>query len=156
MTVSLTSLIFVRMLLSRGSDLVAVPVRDSGGAKRFCSAAIGVLLAVTGQPTMPATLQGRVIHVVDGDTLVVRLEQKRITVRLVEIDAPEHGQGPYGLRSRQSLIAIGGGELASIDSKGRDRNGRVLARVTCNGTDANAEQVRRGMGWVFDHYSRSD
>ena len=34
----------------------------------------------------------------------------------------------------------------------KDRNGRLLARVWCSGIDANAEQVRRGMAWVFDHY----
>lgn len=27
-----------------------------------------------------------------------------------------------------------------------------MARVECNGTDANAEQVRSGMAWVFDRY----
>jgi endonuclease YncB( thermonuclease family) len=34
----------------------------------------------------------------------------------------------------------------------KDRNGRLLARVWCSGIDANAEQVRRGMAWVFDRY----
>jgi hypothetical protein len=28
----------------------------------------------------------------------------------------------------------------------------LLARVWCSGIDANAEQVRRGMAWVFDRY----
>ena len=31
-------------------------------------------------------------------------------------------------------------------------NGRTLGRVWCGGIDANAEQVRRGMAWVFDRY----
>ena len=34
----------------------------------------------------------------------------------------------------------------------KDRNGRALGRVWCGGIDANAEQVRRGMAWVFDRY----
>jgi endonuclease YncB( thermonuclease family) len=36
-----------------------------------------------------------------------------------------------------------------------DREGpksRTLGRVWCGGIDANAEQVRRGMAWVFDRY----
>jgi endonuclease YncB( thermonuclease family) len=33
-----------------------------------------------------------------------------------------------------------------------DRNGRTLGRIWCAGIDANAEQVRRGMAWVFDRY----
>ena len=55
-------------------SLMVCSVTCSGGANRFWSAAIGVLLAVTGQPALSATLQGRVIHVVGGDTLVLRLE----------------------------------------------------------------------------------
>ena len=84
---------------------------------------------------------------VDGDTLDVLVQGRRIRVRLVEIDAPEQDQ-MGGIRSRQSLISICSGELASVEPTGKDRNGRVLARVICNGTDANAEQVRRGMAWV--------
>jgi endonuclease YncB( thermonuclease family) len=34
----------------------------------------------------------------------------------------------------------------------KDRNSRILGRVWCSGIDANAEQVRRGMAWVFDRY----
>ena len=33
-----------------------------------------------------------------------------------------------------------------------DRYGRTVARVLCDVTDANAEQVRAGMAWVFDKY----
>ena len=99
--------------------------------------------------------QGRVVHIVDGDTLDVALHKGRVRVRIVDIDAPEDRQ-PYGHRSRQSLIAICSGEPADLDVKGKDRNGRVLARVTCNGTDAGAEQVRRGMAWVFERYAPTD
>jgi micrococcal nuclease len=42
-----------------------------------------------------ATLYGRVAHVVDGDTLDVIVEGKRIRVRLLDIDAPE-GNQRYG------------------------------------------------------------
>lgn len=33
-----------------------------------------------------------------------------------------------------------------------DRYGRTVARVTCDGVDASAEQVRSGMAWVYDQY----
>lgn len=33
-----------------------------------------------------------------------------------------------------------------------DRYGRTVARVECDGVDANAEQVRAGMASVFDRY----
>jgi micrococcal nuclease len=57
--------------------------------------------------TEAATLDGRVVHVVDGDTLDVIVQGKRIRVRILDIDAPEQKQ-LYGHRSRQSLIAICG------------------------------------------------
>ena len=46
-----------------------------------------------------------------------------MNVRLEHIDAPERGQ-PYGIASRQSLIAICGGEVATIQASGKDPNGR--------------------------------
>jgi endonuclease YncB( thermonuclease family) len=97
---------------------------------------------------------GRVTHVVDGDTLEVLLSRKRIRVALAEIDAPEQAQA-YGLRSRQSLLAICGGEIATIETGATDASGRTRAQVTCNGTDASAEQVRLGMAWVSPHDSRA-
>jgi endonuclease YncB( thermonuclease family) len=105
--------------------------------------------------TEAATLDGRVAHVVDGDTLDVIVQGKRIRVRILDIDAPEQKQ-PYGHRSRQSLIAICGGESARIDGSKTDRNGRLLAQVRCNGVDAGAGQVRRGMAWVFVRYAPVD
>jgi len=102
-----------------------------------------------------ATLNGRVTRVVDGDTLDVVVQGSRIRVRIRDIDAPERGQ-PYGHRSRKTLIALCGGEAAQLDGNKHDRNGRLLAHVRCNGTDAPAEQVRRGMAWVFVRYAPAD
>jgi endonuclease YncB( thermonuclease family) len=43
-------------------------------------------------------------------------------------------------------------KTATLIEKGKDRYGRTLARVTCDGTDANAEQVRRGLAWAYTKY----
>ncbi|MDP1634307.1 MAG: thermonuclease family protein [Gallionellaceae bacterium] len=77
--------------------------------------------------------------------------REQIKVRLVEIDAPEKAQS-FGNRSKQSLSALCFNKIAKLDDKGNDRYGRTLARVYCDGIDANAEQVRRGMAWVYDRY----
>jgi endonuclease YncB( thermonuclease family) len=97
--------------------------------------------------SIAATLSGRVIHVIDGDGLVVLVGERRLTVRLANIDAPKQPQR-YAIASRQSLSAICGGEMATLELSGKRRNDSVLAQVTCAGTNANAEQVRRGMAWV--------
>ena len=102
-----------------------------------------------------AVVSGRVISVHDGDTLTVLIEHRPVRVRLTDIDAPELGQ-PFGTRSRQSLSDLCSGKSAALDVRNQDRYGRTLAQVTCAGTDANAEQVRRGYAWIFIRYARRD
>jgi endonuclease YncB( thermonuclease family) len=92
---------------------------------------------------------GRVTHVVDGQSVDVVVKAKRLRVRLAGIDAPRAGQ-PFGLRSRQALVQLCGGEIATIDATGKADNGSLIAHVACAGTDASAEQVRLGMARVSD------
>ena len=99
------------------------------------------------------TLAGRVVNVADGDTLtVLDAAHREHKVRLAEIDAPEKGQA-FGQRSRQSLAALCAGQPAEVRLEGKDRYGRVVGKVTCARVDANREQVRRGMAWVYDRYA---
>jgi endonuclease YncB( thermonuclease family) len=97
------------------------------------------------------TLYGRVVKVSDGDTLTLLVEGKQLKVRLIEIDAPESKQA-FGERSRKSLGEMCAGQQATVRYSSRDKYGRVLGRVHCQGVDANSEQVRRGMAWVYDRY----
>jgi len=83
-----------------------------------------------------------------GRTCPSRCATRR-RVRLVEIDAPERAQA-FGNRSKQSLSERCFNKAAKLDETGKDRYGRILARVYCDGVDANAEQVRRGMAWVYE------
>lgn len=108
-----------------------------------------LLLAV---PPASADVAARVVGVHDGDTLTVLIERHPVRVRLTDIDAPELGQ-PFGTRSRQSLSELCFGKPAALEVRGRDRYKRTIARVTCAGTDANAEQVRRGYAWTFTRYA---
>ena len=116
-------------------------------------AVIALMLAIAPCIGQADELRGRVVGVADGDTLtVLDAGQQQIKVRLAEIDAPEKAQ-PYGQRSKQSLSAMCFKQAAIIDSKGRDRYGRTIGRVRCGGIDVNAEQIRRGMAWVYDRYA---
>ena len=97
-------------------------------------------------------LDGRVVAVADGDTLTVLHKRTQVKVRLVDIDAPESKQ-PFGNRSKQSLSDMCFKKYATVSDQGRDRYGRTLGRVYCDGVDVNEEQVQRGMAWVFVRYA---
>jgi endonuclease YncB( thermonuclease family) len=128
--------------------------RPSGQDKSLapaCGSALRLVIGVLGVLTVLACSAHEVIRVVDGDSLIVSLKQERIRVRLKEIDAPELKQS-FGKRSRESLTAMCANKAARVLWTEKDRNGRTLGRVWCSGIDANAEQVRRGMAWVFDRY----
>lgn len=99
-----------------------------------------------------AQISGRVVSIADGDTLTVLVDRKQIKVRLADIDAPERKQ-PYGTRSRQSLAELCHRKPATVVRRDKDRYGRVVGYVSCAGIDANAEQVRRGVAWVYDRYA---
>ena len=112
-----------------------------------------VLLTTLSAPSSGAGAEKqarRVAHVADGASLDVLLDEKsRMRVRLAGIEIPGEGQAYY-LRARQSLIAICGGEMATLEPEGKDRQGVMLAQVGCNGKSANAEQVRLGLARVLE------
>lgn len=95
-----------------------------------------------------------IIAISDGDTLKAKCPEETIKIRLAEIDAPEKKQ-PFGQRSKQSLSDLCYLKQAKITLQTKDRYGRTVAHVECDGTDANTEQVRRGMAWVYRKYSDS-
>ena len=99
-----------------------------------------------------AELVGRVVSVGDGDTLTLLVENKQVKVRLDAIDAPERGQ-PYGRHSQESLTELCAKRSARVVERGVDRYGRTVGVIVCDGVEANSEQVRRGMAWVFERYA---
>jgi len=103
---------------------------------------------------LSALFLATVIGMSDGDTLTVLKENKQqVKIRLAEIDAPEKRQ-PFGAKSKQSLSDLCFGKKAEIKPRVKDRYGRTVARVSCDGVDANAEQVNRGMAWVYRQYAK--
>ena len=117
---------------------------------RACTAAIAAFACAS---ATAAGLSCKVVGISDGDTITALCSgNEQLKVRLAEIDAPEKAQ-PFCARSKESLSDLCFGRVAHIDDHGHDRYGRTIGRVTCAGTDANAEQVRRGLAWVYDRYA---
>jgi endonuclease YncB( thermonuclease family) len=111
--------------------------------------------------TVLAACPNPIVH--DGDTIRCGIER----VRLVNIDAPElkgsercsaasrrrltGSRNPawcdsaLGERSRDALAALVARGQTSIAPVGRDRYGRLLARVMVNGRDAGAYLIGQGL-----------
>lgn len=98
--------------------------------------------------------EGQVVRVLDGDTIdVLSGASQRQRVRLANIDAPEKGQ-PFGQKSKQNLLKLVAGKSVEIVQTGRDQYGRSIGRVLVNGREANVEQVRAGLAWVYSRYNQ--
>lgn len=98
-------------------------------------------------------IQGKVVRVLDGDTVEVLQDKKTVRIRLINIDAPEKKQ-PFGRWSTNQLKSLIAGRTVSVSYSQTDRYGRVLGRiVTTNGTEANRWMVQNGAAWVYDTYN---
>jgi micrococcal nuclease len=107
-------------------------------------------------------LRGRVVAVVDGDTLRVQVAGERERVRLLGIDTPESGRPdtPVECGSKSAArhlrdVADGKSVVLRTDptQDRRDRFGRLLAYADLpGGRDLGEEQVRAGWAkpYVFE------
>ncbi len=94
------------------------------------------------------SLTGKVVKVVDGDTLyVLDANYQQHKIRLAGIDALERKQA-YGLASRKHLASIVTGKQVTIEYQKRDRYGRIVGKVWVNGVDACLKQVKAGFAWA--------
>jgi endonuclease YncB( thermonuclease family) len=127
--------------------------------RAWACATIALALAAAGlvAPVVAATttINGKVVRVLDGDSLIVRASRRDVEVRLAEIDTPEKGQ-PYADNSRKALQGMVLNRSVRLEVLERDRYGRSVSRVyrLPDGTWINAELVRRGYAWVYRRYVR--
>ena len=94
------------------------------------------------------------IAVLDGDTVLVRRVGGLLKIRLAEIDAPEKAQAS-GETSKRSLSDMVMGKQVKFVSEAMDQYGRMVAHLSVDGLDVNAEQIRRGMAWAAAGWRQS-
>ena len=100
------------------------------------------------------TITGKVIGVMDGDTIeVLDATKTPRRIRLEGIDAPEKAQ-PFGARSKQHLSDQVFGKQVEVLSNKTDKYGRTVGKVMIGGKDANLEQVRSGFAWHYKEYQK--
>ena len=97
-------------------------------------------------------LEGRVVGVHDGDTVTLLISgSHQIKVRLAQIDAPELDQA-FGQQSKHSLSAMVFNKTIKVEKETTDKYGRTVGTLLVDGLDANKEQVKLGMAWVYRKY----
>ena len=130
--------------------------RTASAGAAACAAAVFGLAALAGaaQAAKPARkpappIEGTVLRVVDGDTLVVAPSEAGrapITVRIEGIDAPEICQ-PHGAEARQAMSEMVLQQPVKLVAKAHDEHGRMLARVLKGELDVGDRLVRDGHAW---------
>ncbi|MCM4171836.1 nuclease [Arenibacter sp. TNZ] len=101
-------------------------------------------------------LKGKIIRILDGDTVEMLYGQLPIKLRLEHIDAPEkRGKQPFGNRAKIAISDLCFGQIVNVRSDGKfDRNGRLIGVIfNKDSLNVNKEMVRLGMAWHFKKYS---
>lgn len=125
-------------------------------ARTFCVAIAAALVALAAPVAQAAAhaLHGRVVGVIDGDTIsVVDASNHLYRIRLAAIDAPERAQ-PFAQVSRRALAARVMHRDVTVLWSTRDRYDRIVGKVTLDGVDVNLAQVADGMAWHYRLYER--
>jgi micrococcal nuclease len=96
-------------------------------------------------------MEGRVVRVVDGDTIHVMVDGRREKVRYIGVDTPESVKPNTPVECFAKAASAANARLVEgrrvrleLDVEPRDRYGRLLAYVYRGETFVNAELVRGG------------
>jgi len=97
-------------------------------------------------------LIGRVVHVVDGDTLDVLVDNSQLfRVRLNGMDAPEKSQA-FGSASKRSMMQMTLLKTARVIWVKHDRNKRIVGKVMIGQKDVGLSLISEGLAWHFKRY----
>ena len=125
--------------------------------RRSLFAVAMLLLATKAIAVEPVTLTGKVVAVVDGDTMTV-LDGANVhhKIRLHGIDAPESEQA-FGNKSKEALATLTMGKQVTVDVTGQDHyEEHEWGTVIVAGEDINLRMVRDGWAWHYLKYAPDD
>jgi len=97
-------------------------------------------------------MRGRVVRIVDGDTIVLDAQGTKHKVRLAGIDAPERNQ-PWGEAATRELRRQVAGQQVVVAWTKKDRWQRLIGVIRLDGEDQNLHLVDRGLAWHYKKYA---
>lgn len=99
---------------------------------------------------------GKVVGVLDGDTVEVLHDNKPERIRLNGVDCPEKSQA-FGRQAKEFTSNRCFGKVVDVQSLGHDRYGRTIGEITLSdGKDLNHELVTAGLAWWYKKYAPED
>lgn len=129
----------------------SVLVRLAGSSRAWALLTIPVPSSARARPDLGLAM-GLVHQVADGDSFSLTLpDGRRIAVRILGIDAPEHGQ-EFAEASRQFLRNLIEGRWVDINTVKVDPYGRAVAKVSIEGRDVGLMLLQAGLAWHFKRY----
>ena len=102
-----------------------------------------------------ASFTGKVVRVLDGDTIEVLVNKEPIRIRLADIDCPEKKQS-FGNAAKKYVLEIAAHEIVTVDARSKDRYGRTIGEVILpNGESLNRLLISHGYAWHYKKYSKN-
>jgi endonuclease YncB( thermonuclease family) len=118
----------------------------------LCALAGTDLAAQRPQELINKRIIGKVVSVIDGDTVDLLVAPKRVLrVRLHGIDTPERGE-PFSTQARNFTRVLMFSRDVEAVGKHVDAYGRLVARVNVDGKDASAAILAAGLGCTYHRY----
>jgi endonuclease YncB( thermonuclease family) len=125
-------------------------------------ALVTLLLALAGCGGERASFSGRVVRILDGDTIEVLRVGRVLSagrsqrVRLHGIDCPERRQD-FGAAARRLTGSLAANRTVTVRVKDVDSYGRTVGEVILpDGRNLNHELVRAGLAWWYRAYAPAD
>jgi endonuclease YncB( thermonuclease family) len=113
-----------------------------------------LLTACRADESSQSLINGVVIKVKDGDSLVIRDDQNQEhQLRLAFIDAPEYSQ-PFGSEARSNLDRWVYRKRVQAQLMDSDRYQRKVVVLHLGSTDINSEQIKAGFAWHYQHFAK--
>lgn len=96
--------------------------------------------------------QCQLVRVIDGDSLTASCLGEIYSIRLMDMDAPELGQAPWGEQSKQYLVDLLPSQITLIITE-KDRYQRYLATVMVDNQDIALQMIEAGYAVVYWQYT---
>ena len=111
------------------------------------------LLLVTGQANA-SSFTGKLVKVLDGDTVEVLHNGKAERIRLAQIDCPEKNQ-PFGQAAKRYVLDVAAHKIVTVQVETVDRYGRTVGEVFLpDSSNLNKQIVGAGFAWQYKKYSK--